>query len=212
MERQETSEARVFFIILRPADRKTSSFGDLLPSPTDREPITRSNWPRRDEAFFDIVKCIKRAIQGLVDVPIENPHEPTLNRNAGFSEDIRGILRICKHGLPEEVLSAALHRPLPELQGELAEVEGRTLQEKDGIWSLPGHLNVPGAGPAGVLVSRVLVSGILNELFAFIRNHRNSPHISGQVFNAIELAGIYQFSYPGSAARLLWFVEKILKD
>ena len=211
MVRHEKGHERVIFIILRPADRKPSSPGDLLGLPTDGKPITSSNWSSRDQAFLDIVKGIRRAIQGL-NVPTEKTHEPTPNRNAGFSEDVRGILRICKHGLPEEVLSAALHRPLPELHGELAEVEGRTLQEKDGIWSLPTHLNIFGAGPAEVLVSRVLVSRVLNELFTFIRNYRNSPHISGQVLNAIELAGIHQFSYPGSAARLLCFVEKILKN
>ncbi len=67
MERHEAGEARVIPIILRACDWHDAPFGKLQALPKDGKPVT--SWPNRDEAFEDIAKGIKRAVQELLSNP-----------------------------------------------------------------------------------------------------------------------------------------------
>jgi hypothetical protein len=60
LERHQKGQARVIPVILRPCDWHGLPFGKLLATPTDGRAITR--WPNIDEAFLDVVKAIKAAL------------------------------------------------------------------------------------------------------------------------------------------------------
>lgn len=63
LERQKKGEARVIPVILRPCDWHDLPFGKLQSVPKDGKPI--KTWPNIDEAFLDVVKAIKIALQEL---------------------------------------------------------------------------------------------------------------------------------------------------
>lgn len=65
LERHDAGEARVIPIILRRVDWMGSPFGRLQALPKDGRPIM--SWTRRDDAFFDVVKGIKKAAEQLLE-------------------------------------------------------------------------------------------------------------------------------------------------
>ena len=64
MERHELGEAVVIPAILRAVDWHSAPFGKLQALPKDAKPVT--SWPNQDEAFTDIAKGIRRAVEQLV--------------------------------------------------------------------------------------------------------------------------------------------------
>lgn len=71
LTRHDANEARVIPIILRPTDWTGAPFEKLKVLPTDAKPV--SKWLDRDDAFEDIVKGIRRAIQDLGATAHSNP-------------------------------------------------------------------------------------------------------------------------------------------
>ncbi|MDQ3744739.1 MAG: tetratricopeptide repeat protein [Acidobacteriota bacterium] len=63
MERHEAGDARVIPVLLRPVDWEGAPFSHLNALPSNGQPVT--SWPDRDEAFLDITKGIKKALQEL---------------------------------------------------------------------------------------------------------------------------------------------------
>jgi TIR domain len=63
LERQQVGEARVISVILRPCDWEHTDLPQFLVTPKDGKPVTQ--WPDRDEAFLDIVRSIRRAIEDI---------------------------------------------------------------------------------------------------------------------------------------------------
>ncbi len=61
--RHNANQARVLPIILRPTDWKGAPFDKLKVLPTDGKPVTR--WPTHDDAFEDVVRGIREAIDDL---------------------------------------------------------------------------------------------------------------------------------------------------
>ena len=61
--RHDTNQARVIPIILRPVDWKGAPFEKIQALPTGGKPVT--NWPNQDDAFVDIVRGIRKAIDYL---------------------------------------------------------------------------------------------------------------------------------------------------
>jgi len=61
LERHKTGEARVIPVILRAVDWQGAPFGKLQCLPTDGRPVT--SWTNRDEAFRDVVKGIRAALE-----------------------------------------------------------------------------------------------------------------------------------------------------
>lgn len=61
MDRHDAGEARVIPVILRHCDWHSAPFGKLLAAPRDGKPIT--SWPDRDEAFADVAKQVRRAVE-----------------------------------------------------------------------------------------------------------------------------------------------------
>ena len=62
--RQDANQARVIPIILRPTDWKGAPFAKLQVLPTGGKAVTR--WPTHDDAFEDVVKGIRKAIEDLI--------------------------------------------------------------------------------------------------------------------------------------------------
>jgi hypothetical protein len=62
--RHERGEATVIPVILRPVDWHEAEFGKLQALPKDAKPITK--WNNRDEAFADVARGIRTAIQNLL--------------------------------------------------------------------------------------------------------------------------------------------------
>jgi hypothetical protein len=62
-ERQETGEARVLAVILRPCDGEKAPFGKLQALPKEGRPVTK--WKNRDEAFTDVARGIRPTVEEL---------------------------------------------------------------------------------------------------------------------------------------------------
>src|SRR5260370_6251439 len=73
LERDRTGEARVIPVILRAVDWAGTEFAHLQALPTDGRPVT--SWSNTDEAFTDIARGIRRAIESLKRSPAR-PHSP----------------------------------------------------------------------------------------------------------------------------------------
>ena len=63
MERHELNEAKVIPVIVRAVDWVDAPFGKLQALPKDAHPIT--SWNNPDEAWLDVERGIKRAIEEL---------------------------------------------------------------------------------------------------------------------------------------------------
>lgn len=74
LERHQEGTARMISVILRPCDWTHTDLAQYLVTPTDGKPITL--WPNSDEAFLDVAKSIRRAIEeiGAEEEP-KNVHE-----------------------------------------------------------------------------------------------------------------------------------------
>lgn len=63
MERHEAGEAIVIPVILRACEWHHAPFGKINATPSDGKPITL--WPDRDQAFLEVAKAIRRAVEKL---------------------------------------------------------------------------------------------------------------------------------------------------
>ena len=61
LERHHSGEARVIPVILRACDWRDTPFGTLLATPKDGRPVR--SWPDLDDAFLDVVRTLKAAVQ-----------------------------------------------------------------------------------------------------------------------------------------------------
>ena len=61
--RHQARQARVIPILLRPTDWQDAPFAKLQVLPSHAKPVSR--WPTHDDAFADVIKGIRRAIDDL---------------------------------------------------------------------------------------------------------------------------------------------------
>ena len=81
MERHQTQEARVIPVILRHCDWTNAPFGKLMAVPRDAKPVT--SWPDRDEAFADVAKQVRQAVESIRTS--NSPKKPSNPRLSGSS-------------------------------------------------------------------------------------------------------------------------------
>src|SRR5205814_636634 len=82
MERHEAGEALVIPIILRPVDWKGAPFEKLQFLPTGARPVT--TWKNRDEAFLDIARGIRKAVEDLTtEAKLQDTHMVTYRNILG---------------------------------------------------------------------------------------------------------------------------------
>ena len=82
LERHREGTARLISVIVRPCDWEHTDLRHFLVTPKDGLPVTK--WPDRDDAFLDVAKSIRKAIEelGVADKPkpvhefIERPQAP----------------------------------------------------------------------------------------------------------------------------------------
>lgn len=67
MERHATAEACVIPVILREVDWKGAVFGKLQALPKNADPV--ANWVNRDQAFADVARGIRKAVEELKQQP-----------------------------------------------------------------------------------------------------------------------------------------------
>lgn len=77
MERHEAGEALVIPVILRACDWHGAPFGKLMATPTDGRPITQ--WPDKDQAFLEVARAIRQAVERLGVAPSQR-HWPQSRR------------------------------------------------------------------------------------------------------------------------------------
>lgn len=65
MERHEQGEAQVIPVILSHVHWQEAPFGKLQALPTDAKPVTGADWHSLNEALFDVVEGVRKAIEGL---------------------------------------------------------------------------------------------------------------------------------------------------
>lgn len=63
LERHGSGSARVIPVILRPCDWHGAPFGKLLATPRDGRAVT--SWPNRDEAFTEVARHIRKAVEDV---------------------------------------------------------------------------------------------------------------------------------------------------
>jgi internalin A len=65
MNRHEAGEARVIPVILRSCEWHAAPFGKLKALPNDGKPVKSKHWHDMDEAFADVAKGIRKAVEEL---------------------------------------------------------------------------------------------------------------------------------------------------
>ena len=68
LERHDAREGRVIPVILRPVDWKGAPFAKLQMLPRDAKPVT--SWNNRDDAWLDVAKGIRKAVEELAANPL----------------------------------------------------------------------------------------------------------------------------------------------
>ncbi len=84
--RHDAKQARVIPIILRPTDWEGAPFSKLQALPTDAKPVTR--WKDRDEAFLNVARGIRSAIEDLQTGPSPNRNYDFLRRTSTMQRTI----------------------------------------------------------------------------------------------------------------------------
>jgi TIR domain len=71
LDRDKAGQARVIPIIVRPCDKKGAPFAHLQALPTGDKAIT--TWNNQDEAWTDVTRGIRRAIEELSPLSVNTP-------------------------------------------------------------------------------------------------------------------------------------------
>ncbi len=95
MERHTDKSARVIPVILRPCDWQAAPFGKLLAAPKDGKAIT--TWSNYDEAYTDVAKQIRQAVQQIhssqtiapISAQTNNPFSELTHISNGRSSNLR---------------------------------------------------------------------------------------------------------------------------
>ncbi len=67
LEKHEAGEARVIPVIIRSVDWSEAPFSKLQVLPKDAKPVT--SWPNRDEAWTDVARGIRKAVEEITANP-----------------------------------------------------------------------------------------------------------------------------------------------
>ena len=115
IERARRGDASVIPVLLRAVDIEDAPFAHLQGLPTDLRPVT--SWPNRDEAWTDVAKGIRRAVEAIrqcwASAPPPAPPPPpgpSAPRSSGSGTAVASA------PLPEETMhSLEMARPVPKM-------------------------------------------------------------------------------------------------
>lgn len=110
MKRDEEGDAKVIPVILRPVDWANAPFSKLQALPTDAKPVLQ--WSHRDEAYLDIVKGIRNAIEDLgkpstPDAPIHVTKRSSIPPDSGTTSRSHKWVVMMDSTLPKLVFDPA---------------------------------------------------------------------------------------------------------
>ena len=116
MERHDAGEARVIPIILHAVDWEGAPFSKLKALPTDAFPVSNRKWTNNHEAFADVAKGIRTAINGLNAIHSNRRHKSKIwniphreNPNFTGREDLLARLRDSLISNQHAALTQAIH-------------------------------------------------------------------------------------------------------
>jgi tetratricopeptide (TPR) repeat protein len=207
LEKHEAGQTRVIPILIRPVDWHGEPFEKLQALPTDAKPVT--SWRNRDQAWTNVVKGLREAIEDIlrVDLQLRLPftdsrHDLTVNAASALT-----VLQVCPHGVPFSVLAQALACSQQDLEKDLASlVVKKILAVESGLYSLTSPPSSPNLTRATDVLSRTL-----EELLAFIEVRRGDDAARSQVLNAVELAKKCAPSRPTVVVNVFRILDKLLK-
>lgn len=87
LERHREGSARLISVILRPCDWTHTDLRDFVVTPKDGKAVTQ--WPNRDEAFLDVAKSIRRAIEEIGQASAPTMSHNFIERDDGVDEGDR---------------------------------------------------------------------------------------------------------------------------
>jgi diguanylate cyclase (GGDEF)-like protein len=86
MDRHAAGSAMVIVIIARPAlDWQAAPFGSLQALPSNGVPV--ASWPDREEAWVDVVRGIRAALEGRTSAPLPPPPSRRLRPDPAYPDD-----------------------------------------------------------------------------------------------------------------------------
>lgn len=131
MERDANREARVIPIILREVDWQGAPFGKLQALPTNAKPV--NNWAIRDQAFADIARGIRKAIEELKKIGVRGlnhtqpevspPERNQYNSPQAAVDQVMASGLKSKGNLQAKDLTQAAKEGVPTNQSMLTDVE-----------------------------------------------------------------------------------------
>lgn len=118
------------------------------------------------------------------------------------------ILQSCKHGLPTQVIAAALGCTDIQIESELQELKNSHVLTLDrALWSmrpLPTEFTASN--------SQEILAGALSSLLSFIKDTPTNTNIGAHVVNVIALAKECRTSHPRLVASVFTSLDKRLKE
>ena len=171
LERHREGKARLISVILRPCDWTHTDLRNYLVTPRDGRPITQ--WPDRDEAFLDVAKAIRRAIEGLglANSPQQGPafieaREPAKPDPPPRSSNLR--LRKAFTEADEdcflldafEYMDRFFQGSLEELQARNADIETRHRRVNENTFTATIYRNGKKVAACSICLGRTIRDGI----------------------------------------------------
>ncbi len=110
IERHNAGEACVIPVILRPVDWKGAPFAKLQALPKNAEPVVSRNWHTTDEAFMDVAKGIRAAVEKLKQEREERQQKQEEIRLPRQSETEQKLQQQTSHQVPIPLDSSEFFR------------------------------------------------------------------------------------------------------
>ena len=117
MERHEAGEAGVIPVILRPVDWQGAPFSKLQSLPSGVRPVTL--WPNQDQAFLDVTKGIRRALEELFAPSVGTPASLDI-----LVVDTLTLLGSIAHAEGDREAARSLHKQSLDIAGNLGNKQG----------------------------------------------------------------------------------------
>lgn len=105
IERAERGDASVVPVLLRAVDIEDAPFAKLKGLPTDLRPVT--SWPNRDEAWTDVAKGIRRAVEAIQQRWASTPPAAPAAPSAPRSSDVGTATATASAAPPDDATAVA---------------------------------------------------------------------------------------------------------
>lgn len=190
IERHHAGTAHVIPVILRPCDWRAAPFGKLLAAPRDGKPVTR--WPDLDDAFLDVIHCIKEVLpkpEGRMTKASVNPPVIDVPRSSN--------LRLAKRftdANKDRFLDEAFEYMSKFFENSLSELQSRNIGIETSFRKLDANRFTAVIYREGKAIARckIALGGILGREIGFSYNDRiDDTSINDAISVETDDAGIH---------------------